>query len=150
MIVIKREFFFQLGGFRKYYDRKDFFLDDIEFMLRAGTISPVLIVYEPLQFGYRHHSENSIKNLNRVLNSIKYVIENEHNDKFAGGKERRFERHAIIGGPAYFWLFKALRNGLFKESVSFFLKSFPFIIKGLLKKIKNSLFPKKKMEFIDL
>jgi glycosyltransferase involved in cell wall biosynthesis len=150
MFVIKREFFFKLGGFRKYYEKKDFFLDDIEFLLRAGTISPVIIIYEPFLFGYRHHSANSIKNLNRVLNSIKYIIENEHSDKFAGGRQRRFERHAIIGGPAYYWLFKALRNDLYKESVSFFLKSFPFIIKGLLKKIKNSLLPKKEMEFLEL
>lgn len=150
MIVIKREFFFELGGFRKYYDRKDFFLDDIEFMLRAGTISPAIIAFEPLQFGYRHHSKNSVKNLKRVLNSLKYIIDDEHNDKFAGGKERRFERHAIIGGPVYYWLFKAIRNGLYKESFLFFTNSFPFIIKGLVKKIKNGLLPKAKMESIDL
>ncbi len=148
MIVIKREFFFQLGGFRKYYQNKEFYLDDIEFLLRAGTISPTVITYEPLQFGYRHHSANSVKNLNRVLNSIKYIIENEHNDKFAGGKGKRFERQAIIGGPSYYWLFKAIGNGLFKESLSFFLKSYPFITKGLLKKIKNLLKKKKQMESI--
>lgn len=119
-------------------------------MLRAGTINPAIIVFEPFQFGYRYHSENSIKNLKRVLNILKYIIDDEHNDKFAGGKERRFERHAIIGGPVYYWLFKAIRNGLYKESFLFFINSFTFIIKGLLKKIKNSLLPKAKMESIDL
>jgi len=142
MIVIKRDFFFNLGGFRKYYEKKDFFLDDIEFMLRAGTISPAIIVYEPLQFGYRHHSENSVKNLTRVLNSLSYIIENENNDKYAGGRGRKFERHAIIGGPCYYWLFKAIANGIIYDSIKFFFRAYPFITKGLVKKI-SYLFKKK-------
>ncbi|MEO8232187.1 MAG: glycosyltransferase family 2 protein [Ignavibacteriota bacterium] len=146
MIVIKREYFFQLGGFKKYYDRKDFFLDDIDFMLRAGTISPAIIVLNPFQFAYRTHSDNSVKNLKKVLISMNHLLDMDIENIFAGGKERAFERHAIIGGPSYYWLFKALRHGILMDSLRFSIRAYPYIAKGLFKKVKNSLKQKKELE----
>jgi glycosyltransferase involved in cell wall biosynthesis len=137
MIVIKKENFYEIGKFRPYEPKGIFFLDDLDFMLRAGTISPAIIIYEPYQFAYRTHSGNSVKNLKRVIKSLNYLITEEQDGKFAGGDERKFERHAIIGGPTYFWLFRALRQGIIYDSIKFFLRGYPFIIKGLIKKIRN-------------
>lgn len=148
MIVIKKEFFYKIGMFRKHYDKKEFFLDDIDFMLRAGTISPAIIIYEPYQFAYRTHAENSVKNLKRVLISLHHLIDSEYKGMFAGGDERKFERHAIIGGPCYYWLFKAIANGIIYDSIKFFFRAYPFILKGLVKKI-SYLF-KEKLPLIEI
>ncbi|MEP0859807.1 MAG: glycosyltransferase family 2 protein [Ignavibacterium sp.] len=137
MIVIKKEYFYKIGGFKPYEPKGGFFLDDLDFMLRAGTISPAIIIFEPYQFAYRTHAENSVKNLRRVIKSLNYLIDEEKKGLFAGGKERKFDRHAIIGGPCYFWLFKALANGIIKDSIKFFFRAYPYILKGLLKKIRN-------------
>ncbi|BDQ02797.1 glycosyltransferase family 2 protein [Ignavibacterium sp.] len=137
MIVIKKEYFYKVGMFRPYEPKGIFFLDDLDFMLRAGTISPTIIIFEPFQFAYRTHSENSVKNLRRVIKSLNYLILEEKEGIFAGGDERKFERHAIIGGPCYYWLFKALANGIISDSIKFFFKAYPFIFKGLIKKIRN-------------
>lgn len=142
MIVIRKDLFYKVGMFRQHYAKKEYFLDDIDFMLRVGTINPTIIIFSPLQFGYRTHSENSVKNLKRVIKSLYYLIEEERKSKFAGGDERKFERHAIIGGPAYFWMFEAFGHGLFLDSIKFFIKAYPFIFKGLLKKIRNYFRPK--------
>lgn len=150
MIVIKKEFFYKVGMFRHHYAKKDYFLDDIDFMLRAGTINPTIIIFEPYQFGYRTHALNSVKNLRRVIKSLNYLIVEEKNGIFAGGKERKFERHAIIGGPCYYWLFKAIRNGIILESIKFFFNSYTFILKGLLKKIRNSFRSKIKLKELNL
>lgn len=137
MIVIKKEYFYKVGMFRQHYAKKEYFLDDIDFMLRAGTINPTIIIFEPFQFAYRTHSENSVKNLRRVIKSLNYLILEEKEGIFAGGVERKFERHAIIGGPSYYWLFKALANGIISDSIKFFFKAYPYIFKGLIKKIRN-------------
>lgn len=150
MIVIRKDYFYKIGMFRQHYAKKEYFLDDIDFMLRAGTITPTIIIFSPFQFGYRSHSENSVKNLKRVIKSLNYLIEEEKKGKFAGGVERKFERHAIIGGPAYFWLFRALRQGLFFDSFKFFIKSYMFILKGLLKKIRNYFRPKVPLKIIKI
>jgi len=67
---------------------------------------------------------------------------------FAGGDERKFERHAIIGGPCYYWLFKAIANGIIYDSIKFFFRAYPFILKGLVKKI-SYLF-KEKLPLIEI
>ena len=146
MIVIRRDVFFKLNGFRKDTEKKEFFLDDLEFMLRAGTVSPVIIVFQPFQFAYRTHSDNSVKNLKRVLKSMNYLLDMDNENVFAGGKERAFERQAIIAGPSYYWLFKALRYGIVMDSLQFFFRAYPYIAKGLFKKVKNSLKQKKELE----
>ncbi len=148
MIVIRKDLFYKVGMFRQHYAKKEYFLDDIDFMLRAGTITPAIIIFHPYQFGYRTHEENSVKNLKRVIKSLNYLIEEEKKGKFAGGDERKFERHAIIGGPTYFWLFKAIKSGIIKDSLKFFIKSYPFILKGLLKKIRNYFRPKVTLKII--
>ncbi|AFH50181.1 Glycosyltransferase [Ignavibacterium album JCM 16511] len=137
MIVIKRDYFYKVGMFRQHYAKKEYFLDDLDFMLRAGTINPTIIIFEPFQFAYRTHSENSVKNLRRVIKSLSYLILEEKQGIFAGGDVRKFERQAIIGGPCYYWLFKALANGIFGDSIKFFFKAYPYIFKGLIKKIRN-------------
>lgn len=146
MLVIRKDQFYKVGMFRQHYAKKNYFLDDLDFMLRAGTINPTIIIFEPLQFAYRTHALNSVKNLKRVLKSLDYLIIEEKEGKFAGGSARKFERHAIIGGPCYFWLFKALRNGIISESISFFIKSYPFILKGLIKKLRNKFRAKEKLK----
>jgi len=148
MIVIKKEFFNLIGKFRPYEPKGIFFLDDLDFMLRAGTISPAIIIYEPYQFAYRTHAENSVKNLKRVLISLHHLINSEYKGMFAGGDERKFERHAIIGGPCYYWLFKAIANGIIYDSIKFFFRAYPFILKGLVKKI-SYLF-KEKLPLIEI
>lgn len=145
MIVIRRDIFFELGGFRKNYIRKEFYLDDIEFMQRAGTVSPVVIVYSPFQFAYRTHPENSVKNLKRVLKSLNQLLYLDKQNLFAGGAERKSDRQAIIGGPVYYWLLKALRHGIIKDSLLLLGKAYPYIIKGLLKKIKTTFGKKKEL-----
>lgn len=78
MIVIRNDYFYKVGMFRQYYVKKEFFLDDIDFMLRAGTIEPTLIIFEPFLFGYRSHSANTVKNLKRVIKSLNYLTQIMH------------------------------------------------------------------------
>ncbi len=150
MIVIRKDYFFKVGMFRHHYAKKEYFLDDIDFMLRAGTINPAIIIYKPFQFGYRTHALNSVGNLKRVLKSLNYLIIEERDGVFAGGDEKKFERHAIIGGPCYYWLFKALRNGIISDSIKFFLKAFPFILKGFLKKVRNKFRKKTPLKILNI
>lgn len=150
MIVIRKDYFYKVGMFRAYEPKGAFILDDIDFMLRAGTINPAIIIFDPLQFGYRSHTANTVKNLKRVIISLNYLINEEKAGKFAGGNKRNFERHAIIGGPCYYWLFKAIANGIMSDSIKFFFKAYPFILKGLVKKIRNKFRKKVPLRTLDM
>jgi len=150
MLVVRKDIFYKVGQFRHYYKNKEFFLDDIDFLLRAGTINPIIIIYEPMQFAYRWHKDNSVKNLKRVLRSLGYLTAEEKQNIFAGGKERKIERYAIIGGSAYYWIMKSLRNGIIVDALKLLYKTFPMITIAILKKLKYLFMSKKEMIHIEL
>jgi len=147
MMVVRKKIYFECGGF-KQWPGKETALDDFNFLLRSGNHGPTAIIFNPKQFGYRNHEDNSVKNLKMILKGVSYLVEAEKRGEFEGGKERKFARYAIIGGPASCWLRKSLLHGIIKDAVRPFFKSFPMIVTGFLKKIRIKLSEKKDLEII--
>lgn len=139
MITVRKEVFRKVGGFRGRGREVDCILDDHDFLLRAGTCGLTAIVFEPKMFGYRSHGANSVKDLNRLLSGVSYLIDCEENNEFAGGKERMSDRYSVIGGAAFFWIKRCVLKGLLKQSARVLLRSLPMIFVGFLRKISSRL-----------
>ncbi len=150
MITVRNDVFFEVGRFIKQPRKIDFILDDFHFLLRAGIHGPASIIYKPMQFGYRIHEQNRVKNLKRLLNNISYLIDSERSDEFAGGEERKCARYSIIGGSAFFWIRRSLSNGITRQSLGLFFKSFPMIFVSFLRKINTKMGAQKKLKTLTL
>jgi len=112
-------------------------VDDLDFMLRIGTLGPVMIVKSPATVAYRYHPGNSIHDILINLIRLDNMLSLERKGEYPGGQKRKKERMAVIGGHILCWCNKGLKKRHYRESVSLMLKGIPAIFAGTLKKIKD-------------
>jgi hypothetical protein len=109
-IVIRKSVFDQAGGLRMSTP-KTFHFDDYNLLLQTGTSGPFVVLVQPTTVAYRMHSTNAIHNIEAMINGLVALVDAEHNGKYPGGRTRRIERYARIGGPAQQWVRKAIKSG---------------------------------------
>lgn len=148
MIVIRRDIFNLIGGFRT--NPSNFFPghDDFYILLKVAAFGPAILVVEPIQFGYRLHSSNSVKNINSVLKNISSLIDELKNDKTLKYHEKKFPKFAIIGGTSIYWILKAFEKGIIVDSIKLLMKSMPMILTAITKKTFTKLRKKVSIETI--
>jgi len=118
-LVVKRELCLRHGIlFRK----GTFPVDDTDFMLRSGIFGPCVFVNSPVTVGYRVHESNSIHDICRNLEKIGYLLRLEKGGAYPGGRKRKFDRIALIGGHIQNWVTKGLRAGYYKPSMKLLLR----------------------------
>ena len=114
-IVIHRSLFDEVGRFG---DRGGACTDsypDYNLVLKAGTHGPCVVVQEPCTMARRMHASNFTNSFSGVLSGIRGMARSERQGFYPGGKHRRAERYAVIGGFAWGWATKQfLRNGKLK------------------------------------
>lgn len=118
-------------------------VDDLDFMLRIGTIGPVLIIKSPATVAYRIHPGNSIHDVLVNLIRLNNMLSLERRGEYPGGQKRKMERMAVIGGHIFQWSIKGLKKRHCKESILLLLKGMSAIFAGALKKIEDK---KRKIE----
>jgi len=112
-------------------------VDDLDFMLRIGTLGPVLIVKSPVTVAYRYHPGNSIHDVLINLVRLENMLSLEKRGEYPGGQKINMERMALIGGHILNWSIKGLKKRHYRESIFLLIKGMPAIVAGALKKIKN-------------
>jgi len=135
MMVVRKDIFQKIEGFRSINTKQSLVHEDFHFLLKVGTFGPAVIVLEPKLYGYRVHNQNSVKDIPRVLRSILVLIKELKTDEQLLYNLRKYGKFLIIGGTSYFWIKKALKNGIIIDSMKLLLKSFPMILLSILNKI---------------
>jgi len=133
-IVLRKSVFDEVGGLRNSTPAT-FHLDDFNLILKVGTYGPCVIVKTPAMVGYRLHDSNSIRGVEAMVNGILSLISAERAGQYPGGRERRFERYACIGGIAHLWVRKALMLGQLGLSLQLAASAAPMIAAATGKKI---------------
>ncbi len=141
LIVIRKDVFDEIGGFRNTTPLT-FNGDDFDILLRAGCQSPAVLVNRPATVAYRHHSGNIVHRIPLQLQGLASLVEAERKGLYPGGAQRRFHRYAIIGGPVFFWIRRALRHRYLASPLSLALSAAPMICASIAK--KAFLFPRQK------
>jgi len=136
MIIVRRDIYNSIGGFRKDNDYK-YFHEDFYFFLKFGMVSPAIIIFEPKLFAYRIHSSNSVKNIDHLLKSIAVLISDERKGIFPGSGRRKKDRYTILAGTLLFWIKKAIKQRYLKRPITLLLRNIDIIIIGVLWKIKT-------------
>jgi glycosyltransferase involved in cell wall biosynthesis len=102
-IVVRKSVFDAVGGLRNSTPQT-WYCDDNTLLLKVGTRGESILIDSPFISAYRQHGENSTKNTEAVANALIRLADSERHGDF-GGKERRADRYAYIGGRAAAWAF---------------------------------------------
>lgn len=95
-----------------FFKEQTFPVDDLDFVLRAGTIPICCIMKKPITVGYRLHPNNSIKNIAINLEKLELILDYNKVKEYPGGKQRALGRQAIIGGHIQNWVRIGFKNKL--------------------------------------
>lgn len=130
-IVFKRSLWNEKTSFKKDT------VDDLDFILRIGILEPFIIIKSPVTVAYRQHPGNSIHDVLVNLVRLSNMLKLEQNGEYPGGKQRKMERLAIIGGHILEWSLNGIKKKHYKESISLLIKGIPSITAGCMNKIRN-------------
>jgi hypothetical protein len=134
-IVVRKSVFDELGGFRDTRP-ETFHMDDFNFMLRAGTYTPFILVQKPFTIAYREHRTNSHWDFAATADGIMEMVRSEREEKYPGGKARRSARYACIGGlSAAFAIRYCWRGGSRKQALRLLLRTSPMILAAIQNKL---------------
>ena len=137
---------------RSYWNTKTCFkggsIDDLDFMLRIGNLSPCLMIDSPETVGYRCHEGNSINDVKINLIRLKNNLLLEHKKEYPGGLKRKFDRLAVIGGHIVCWSRKGFKSKFYCHSFSLLLFGIHAVIACLINKMLRIFFKPQKILFL--
>lgn len=128
-IVVRKSVFDQVGFIRP--DLKTFPVDTYHYVLMFGTFGPCVIVKNPITVAYRHHPGNAIRNVERMVKGLEFLVEAERLGIYPGGRKFRFSRYACIGGAAVSWIRIALNHRLVSLALRGLANTYPMVLAAL-------------------
>lgn len=102
-IVVRKSDFDAVGGLRNT-TAQTWYCDDNSLLLKVGARGQCILIESPSTSAYRQHAENSTKDAEAFANGLIELADSERQGVF-GGKERKADRYAYIGGRAAAWAF---------------------------------------------
>ena len=102
-IVVRKSDLDAVGGLRNT-TAQTWYCDDNSLLLKVGARGQCILIESPCTSGYRQHGGNSTKNAEAIAIGLMRLADSERQG-FFGGKERKADRYAYIGGRAAAWAF---------------------------------------------
>ncbi|HTS19564.1 MAG TPA: glycosyltransferase family 2 protein [Verrucomicrobiae bacterium] len=137
-VVIRKDVLEQAGGMRTSTPTT-FYVDICDLMLRVGAYGPCVVIHRPPIVAYYLHEANSIRNVVGMVKGIYPLVEAEKSGRYPGGRARRFDRYACIGGMSWCWFRHALKDGHRRLALKLLIDTSPMIGSGLWKKVTTRL-----------
>jgi glycosyltransferase involved in cell wall biosynthesis len=141
-IVIEKQAFRDVGGWTSGLNT----VEDVDLMLKLGTVGLTIQVLAPETKGYRVHGTNVRHRVPKMVAGLFRVLDREKAGDYPGGAKFRFDRHAILGAPVRFWIKSAYRAGLYGMAVQIFLRGWPMLFAAFARKIYTVIFDRKAPE----
>lgn len=132
-LILKRSLWCKSTMFK----RGAFPADDLDFLLRTGTLGLCIIVKSPMTVGYRYHDNNSIKNILSIIDKLSFLLKMEKKNEYPGGWNRKIDRLALIGGHILIWTFRGMQKHYTRQSLSLLVKGLPAIVAKIVIKMRN-------------
>jgi len=114
-------------------------MNDHDFALRLGDCGRTILILAPRTGFYRCHANNTVKNVPAYFPSLYKVIHNERSGKYPGGTQRRFQRSALIGGYVLTWASRAIKRGLYGDSLKLLIHARSMTLAALTRKLAVNL-----------
>lgn len=132
-IVVRKSDFDAVGGLRNS-TAQTWHCDDNTLLLKVGVRGQCILIESPCTSAYRQHGENSTKNAEAFATGLIKLADSERQGAF-GGKERRADRYAYIGGRAAAWAFYyCWKAGHRKLALKLISETAPMVSMAVLRK----------------
>jgi len=137
-LVVKKSVLEQAGGIR-HSTPTTFHMDMYDLVLRLGVYGSCVVVNRPPVVAYRVHETSFSCSLEVRAEYVSLLLEAERNGQYPGGRTRRFDRYACIGGISWYECKLALKQGRPREAFKILISSSPMIASGALRKLWSRL-----------
>ena len=135
--VISKSKFDEMGGYG-HTGISAFPADDVDFLLKAGTFGPCIIVLKPYTIAYREWPTSSSMNVKRGAGGLLRVAQIENRGLYPGGKKRRGDRCAVLGGISANWALRhCWQRGERKTAIQLLFGTAPMVSVALSKKFSR-------------
>jgi len=114
-------------------------MEDVDLLIKLGDASPAVQILSPHTAFYRLHPGNTMNNITRYLEQMRRLLDKEHVGNYPGGRERRFERYALMGGHILAFVKRAIRSGLYREALSLAAVGSPMVLASIVRKCNVAL-----------
>jgi glycosyltransferase involved in cell wall biosynthesis len=121
-IVVRRTSFEKVGGWEIFPG------DDFDLLWKLGTAGRVILILEPPTTLHRAHAKQTTQQTSRVLQIISELSENERRGKYPGGKARRLERKACVGGATFYWARLAIRRRSYAAASVLLFRNWSYVV----------------------
>jgi glycosyltransferase involved in cell wall biosynthesis len=139
-IVVRKSEFDAVGGLRNS-TAQTWYCDDNTLLLKVGVRGQCILIESPCTSAYRQHGENSTKNAEAFANGLMRLADSERRGVF-GGKERKADRYAYIGGRAAAWAFyHCWRAGHHKLALKLLSGTAPMVSMAVIRKFSRKFHP---------
>lgn len=120
MTFVRRDKFFEVGGFTG----SQMNLEDHDLILRLGTAAGFVRILKPVTLGWRRHSTSITDQSRRSFAGCLYLIQNEQEGRYPGGKGRTIDRRKIITRHIRPWALTFKRTGEWQPAWSLYKSTF--------------------------
>jgi glycosyltransferase involved in cell wall biosynthesis len=140
-IAVRKTVFDQVGGLRSSTP-ESFHGNDTNFLLKAGAYGPCVVIDKPALYAYRLHEKNSTNNVRAIANALLRLADTERRGGYGGGKHRRRDRYAYIGGRSAAWAVNyCWRVGQRKLALQLLAGTAPMVAAAVWRKVERKFRP---------
>jgi hypothetical protein len=126
-VVIKADVFARSTGFSNEMRAGE----DYDLLLRVGVERPYAKIEAPVTVGYRVHSDNDSKKVDRLVKGAANLLLRESEGIYPGGPERLSDRITIIGRVVRPVILASLQRGRLIDAWCLYRKSFRMHVRAM-------------------
>jgi hypothetical protein len=113
--------------------------EDQDFALRLGASGRTIQILAPPTVLHRSHANNTVNNISACLSGVDNLLRRERLGDYPGGRHRRLERRAVIGGVIIHWTKRAAKSGMYRDALKFLARGWPMVLAALSRKLALTL-----------
>jgi hypothetical protein len=101
---------------------------------KLGYSGNSILVCSPFTVLYRIHVANTVHFVPPFLPMAHLMMNKERAGQYPGGRRKRFERYAYLGGMIFFWTRRALRAGLYGAALQLAVRGWSMILAAIVRR----------------
>jgi glycosyltransferase involved in cell wall biosynthesis len=130
-LVVDRKAFGKVGGWPGGIAHNE----DHDLILRLGESGRTIQVLSPCTTFHRGHADSLNNRISEAIGDLYTLFRKERAGEYPGGRHRRFERRALIGGYVVYWAKRAIKSGLYRDAVKLLADGWPLALAAVTRRL---------------
>ena len=113
-------------------------MDDLDLLYKLGTEGPFVQITEPSTTWHRSHGGQVIRQTERIIEGVEWLIARDKRGRYPGDKGRRLERRACIGGVVFHWARMHAKLGSRGHAIRFLVTHRPYVLAAVVARAQRT------------